>query len=86
MFDCKAHILNTKDHLIKFLAKADKSILVGYSLSNRVHRIYNKRIITIEEYSNSIFDKTTSTQHSHSLIDKDINEDLSKEVIFKFRN
>ena len=57
MFGCKVFILNTKDHLGKFTAKADEGILVGYSLTSKAYRVYNNRTKLIEEYSDVAFEE-----------------------------
>ncbi|GJT08937.1 putative ribonuclease H-like domain-containing protein [Tanacetum coccineum] len=42
-------ILNTLDHLGMFDAKGDEGFFVGYSLSSKAFRVYNKRTRHIEE-------------------------------------
>nr|GEX17759.1 hypothetical protein CTI12_AA123990 [Tanacetum cinerariifolium] len=42
-------ILNTLDHLGKFDAKGDDGYFVGYSLSSKAFRVFNKRTKKIEE-------------------------------------
>ncbi|GKA15956.1 putative ribonuclease H-like domain-containing protein [Tanacetum coccineum] len=49
LFGCHVMILNTLDHLGKFDAKGDEGFLVGYSLSSKAFRVYNKRTRHIEE-------------------------------------
>ncbi|GJT18097.1 putative ribonuclease H-like domain-containing protein [Tanacetum coccineum] len=64
-FGCHVMILNTLDHLGKFDAKGDEGFLVGYSLSSKAFRVYNKRTRHIEEnlhvdfLENKIIDKGT---------------------------
>ncbi|GJS46669.1 hypothetical protein Tco_0596790 [Tanacetum coccineum] len=48
-FGCHVMILNTLDHLGKFDAKGDEGFFVGYSLSSKAFRVYNKRTRHIEE-------------------------------------
>nr|GEW36954.1 ribonuclease H-like domain-containing protein [Tanacetum cinerariifolium] len=48
-FGCHVMILNTLDHLGKFDAKGDESYFVGYSLSSKAFRVFNKRTKKIEE-------------------------------------
>ncbi|GJU49062.1 putative ribonuclease H-like domain-containing protein [Tanacetum coccineum] len=48
-FGCHVMILNTLDHLGKFDAKGDEGFFVGYSLSSKAFRVYNKRTKHIEE-------------------------------------
>ena len=49
IFGCPCFILNQKDHLGKFDAKADDGYFVGYSLISAAFRVYNLRTRIIEE-------------------------------------
>nr|GFC55614.1 retrovirus-related Pol polyprotein from transposon TNT 1-94 [Tanacetum cinerariifolium] len=42
-------ILNTLDHLGKFEAKEDEGYFIGYSLSSKAFRVFNKRTKKVEE-------------------------------------
>nr|GEX24503.1 hypothetical protein [Tanacetum cinerariifolium] len=42
-------ILNTLDHLEKFEAKGDESYFIGYSMSSKAFRVFNKRAKRVEE-------------------------------------
>nr|GEX55386.1 hypothetical protein [Tanacetum cinerariifolium] len=48
-FGCHVMILNTLDHLGKFDAKGDKGYFIGYSMSRKAFRVFNKRIKRVEE-------------------------------------
>nr|GEY40256.1 hypothetical protein [Tanacetum cinerariifolium] len=48
-FGCHAMILNTLDHLGKFDAKGDEGYFVGYSLSSKAFKVFNKRTKKIKE-------------------------------------
>nr|GEZ33270.1 ribonuclease H-like domain-containing protein [Tanacetum cinerariifolium]GEZ33292.1 ribonuclease H-like domain-containing protein [Tanacetum cinerariifolium] len=48
-FGCHVMILNTLDHLGKFDAKGDEGYFVGYSLSSKAIRVFNKRTKKVEE-------------------------------------
>nr|GEV94492.1 ribonuclease H-like domain-containing protein [Tanacetum cinerariifolium] len=48
-FGCHVMILNTLDLLGKFDAKGDEGYFVGYSLSSKAFRVFNKRTKKIEE-------------------------------------
>jgi len=48
-FGCKCFILNAKDNLEKFDAKAFEAFFVGYSNTSKTYRIFNKSTLTIEE-------------------------------------
>ena len=49
VFGCKCFVLNTKDNLGKFDAKAYEAIFVGYSNTSKAYRIFNRLSLTIEE-------------------------------------
>nr|GEU58706.1 hypothetical protein [Tanacetum cinerariifolium] len=48
-FGCHVMILNTLDHLGKFDAKEDEGYFVGYSMSSKAFRVFNKRTKKVEE-------------------------------------
>ncbi|GKB30709.1 hypothetical protein Tco_0870110 [Tanacetum coccineum] len=52
-------ILNTRDHLGKFHRKADEGFFVGYSVVNKVMRVFNKRTMIVEETLNIRFLENT---------------------------
>nr|GEV89095.1 hypothetical protein [Tanacetum cinerariifolium] len=49
LFGCHVMILNTLYHLEKFDAKRDEGYFVGYSVSNKAFREFNKRTKKVEE-------------------------------------
>nr|GEV44629.1 hypothetical protein [Tanacetum cinerariifolium] len=46
---CHVMILNTLDHLGKFEAKGDEGYFIGYSMSSKAFRLFNKRTKRVEE-------------------------------------
>nr|GEV48313.1 ribonuclease H-like domain-containing protein [Tanacetum cinerariifolium] len=48
-FSCHVMILNTLDNLGKFEAKGDEGYLIGYSMSSKAFRVFNKRTRRVEE-------------------------------------
>lgn len=59
VFGCKCVILNNgKDNLGKFDAKADKGIFLGYSQSSKAYRVYNNRLLTVEDSVHVTFDES----------------------------
>nr|GEW03384.1 hypothetical protein [Tanacetum cinerariifolium] len=48
-FGCHVMILNTLDKLGKFDAKGDKVYFIGYSMSSKAFRVFNKRTKRVEE-------------------------------------
>nr|GEU90219.1 hypothetical protein [Tanacetum cinerariifolium] len=49
-FSCYVMILNTLDNLGKFEAKGDESYFIGYSMSGKAFRVFNKRTKRVEEH------------------------------------
>jgi len=61
VFGCQCYILNNgKDSFGKFDAKADNGIFLGYSLSSHAYRVYNKKLMTVEEYVHIVFYETNN--------------------------
>jgi len=59
VFGCKCFVLNNgKDNIGKFDAKADDGIFIGYSSHSHAYRIYNKRIMIVEESVHVVFDES----------------------------
>nr|GEV60820.1 retrovirus-related Pol polyprotein from transposon TNT 1-94 [Tanacetum cinerariifolium] len=48
-FGCHVMILTTLDHLWKFDAKEDEGYFIGYSMSSKAFRVFNKRTKKVEE-------------------------------------
>nr|GFA77878.1 hypothetical protein [Tanacetum cinerariifolium] len=48
-FGCHVMILNTLDSLGKFEAKGDEGYFIGYSMSSKAFRVFNKRTRRVEE-------------------------------------
>ena len=66
VFGCKCYILNNgKGSLGKFDEKADVGIFLGYSLSSHAYRIYNKRLMTVEESIHIIFYETNHAKKEY---------------------
>nr|GFA16366.1 hypothetical protein [Tanacetum cinerariifolium] len=54
-FGCHVMILNTLDNLGKFEAKGDEGYFIGYSMSSKAFRVFNKRTRRVEENLNVEF-------------------------------
>ena len=82
IFGCKCFVLNNdKDNMGKFDEKSDKGMFLGYSLSSKAYRIYNKRTLTIEESMHVSFDETNTSKEDIVVCDDDdIIELPTKEV------
>jgi len=58
VFGCSCFVLNNgKENLGKFDEKVDLGIFIGYSLNSYAYRIYNKRLMAIEESVHVVFDE-----------------------------
>ena len=56
-FGTKCYILNNgKDQLAKFDAKSDEGVFLGYSLTSKAYRVFNKRTLVVEESIHVAFD------------------------------
>ncbi|KAG8645564.1 hypothetical protein MANES_10G076205v8 [Manihot esculenta] len=58
VFGCKCFILNNKDNLGKFDSKTDEGIFLGYSISSKSYRVFNKRTLIVEESMHVVFDES----------------------------
>ena len=58
VFGCSCIVLNNgKESLGKFDEKADLGIFICYSLTSHAYRVYNKRLMTVEESVHVVFDE-----------------------------
>ena len=63
VFDCKCYILNNgKENLGKFDEKENCGIFLGYSLTSHAYKVYNKRLMTVEESIHVVFDETNHAE------------------------
>jgi len=63
VFGCKCCILNNgKENLGKFDEKANSGFFLGYSSSSHAYRVYNKRLMTMEESIHVVFDETNHAE------------------------
>ncbi|KAI3715717.1 hypothetical protein L6452_22703 [Arctium lappa] len=53
VFGCTCYVLNDRENLNKFSAKADEGIFVGYSSTSSAYRVYLKKSKTVIESVNS---------------------------------
>ena len=58
VFGCKSFVLNNgKDNLGKFDAKFNEGIQISYPLNGHAYRVFNKRLLTLEESMHVVFDE-----------------------------
>ena len=64
VFGCNCYILNNgKENLGKIFEKMDNGIFLSYSLSSHAYRVYNKRLMIVEESIHVVFDEANDTKH-----------------------
>ncbi|KAJ9542807.1 hypothetical protein OSB04_029313 [Centaurea solstitialis] len=66
VFGCRCYILNNRDNLGKFDKKADEGYFLGYSLTSKTFRVYNKRTKMVMETVYVTFDEAVSMTSEHS--------------------
>ncbi|KAI3758990.1 hypothetical protein L6452_06563 [Arctium lappa] len=66
VFGCKCFVLNDRENLNKFSAKADEGIFVGYSSTSSAYRVYLKKSKTVIESVNVTFDEDMASEHISS--------------------
>jgi len=58
VFGCRCFIMNNgKENTAKFDEKAYNGIFIGYSSTSHAYRVYNKRLMTMEEFVHVVFDE-----------------------------
>ena len=58
VFGSKCFILNNgKDNLRKFDPKSDEGIHIGYAINGHAYKVYNKRLLVVEESMHLVFDE-----------------------------
>ena len=58
VFGCSCFVLNNgKENLGKFDKKADTGIFIGYPSNSHAYRVYNKRLMIVEESVHVVFDE-----------------------------
>ena len=74
VFGCVCYILNQKDHLSKFAAKADEGIFLGYSAISRAFRVLNTKYQIVQECIHVKFEEDyypkESLEHPASILDE----------------
>ena len=80
---CKCFILNTKDNLGKFNSKTDEGIFIGYALTSKAYRVFNKRSLVVEESMHIVFDESNTLDPGKVVFDDFVGTmeglDLSKD-------
>ncbi|KAI3715360.1 hypothetical protein L6452_22340 [Arctium lappa] len=66
IFGCKCFVLNDRESLNKFSAKADEGIFIGYSSTSAAYRVYIKKSKTVVESVNVTFDEEMASDQINS--------------------
>ena len=81
VFGCRCFILNNgKENLGKFDEKADNGIFIGYSSTSHAYKVYNKRLVTVEEFVHVVFDEIIHTDQGST---KDYAEEDEQNIILQ---
>ena len=72
-FGCKCFIHNNgKDNLGKFDSRSDEGVFIGYSMRSSAYKVYNKRLMKIEESIHVTFDE--NRRGNENLLDSEEEE------------
>ena len=77
VFGNKCFILNIKDNLENFDAKSNVGIFLGYSLSSKAYRVFNKKTMVVEEFVHVVFEESNDSLERGESIDDDVGLDFS---------
>ncbi|KAI3669249.1 hypothetical protein L6452_40476 [Arctium lappa] len=66
IFGCKCFVLNDRENLNKFSAKADEGIFIGFSSTSAAYRVYLKKSKTVVESVNVTFDEIMASEQLSS--------------------
>jgi len=84
VFGCSCFVLNNgKENLGKFDEKADHGIFIGYSLNSHAYRVYNKRLMIVEESVHLVFDEV---DHKNIQASKNSTEEDEQNIILQKLN
>ena len=75
VFGCKCFVFNNgKENLGKFDAKSDEGVHIGYALNGHAYRVFNKRLLIVEESMHVVFDETNHSISKTAADEPDSNE------------
>ena len=70
IFGCKCFVHNNKKSLLgKFDAKSDEGIFLRYSEHSKAYRVFNKRILSVEELIHIVFKETNQAPPYRDVVD-----------------
>jgi len=75
VFGCKCFILNNgKDNLGKFDLKSDEGMHIGCAINGHAYRVYNKRLLTVEESMHVVFGESDCNVPKSVLDEPDVDD------------
>ena len=77
VFGSKCFILNNKDNFGKFDAKSNVGIFVKYSSSSKAYRVFNKKIMVVEEFIHVVFYESNNSLQGKESVDDDVGLNFS---------
>ena len=81
VFGCSCFVLNNgEENMGKFDEKADNGIFIDYSLNRHAYRVYNKRLMTVEESVHVVFDEV---DHKNKKSSKNNTEEDEHNIIMQ---
>jgi len=81
VFGCSCFVLNNgKENLEKFDEKDDNGIFIGYSSNSHAYRVYNKRLMIVEESIHVVFDEV---DHKDMKSSKNSTEEDEQNIILQ---
>jgi len=76
IFGCTCFVLNNgKENLGKFDSKVDEAIFLGYSLTSKAYRVFNRRTLNVEESMHVVFDEVVDFEENPLESNKQITGD-----------
>ena len=77
VFGSKCFILNTKNNLGNINAKYSVGIFLGYSLSSKTYRVFNKKTMVVEESVHVVFDESNESLERRERVGDDVDLNFS---------
>jgi len=76
IFGCTCFVLNNgKENLGRFDSKGDEAIFLGYSLTSKAYRVFNRRTLNVEESMHVVFDEVVDLEENPLKSNKQITGD-----------
>ena len=87
VFRSTCHILKNKKNMVgKFDLRVYEGIFLGYSLNNKMYKVYNKRTLKVKEPIDIRFDKITDYSNEEDEVEPSAGENTIKETTKKYHS